>query len=309
VPVLVLGASGFIGRWVVRRLQRSGADLQVVVRQRTSFQTAGAGTPVVVRVADLMSADALEAVVDAARPAVVFNLAGYGVDRTERDPAFMAALNDHLVERLCRRLSATRVERRGPVRVHVGSALEYGRIPGRLEEDRTGVPTSDYGRTKLAGTGHVRRYAALGGLRGVVARLFTVYGPGEHPTRLLPSLMRVARNREPLPLTQGTQCRDFTYVEDVVEGLLRLAAAPDAAGQVVNLATGRLRSVRHFAETAASVLDVPRGLLQFGALPDLPDEMFRGEVDVERLHGLTSWVPLTDIADGVRRSWEFEHAG
>ena len=81
-------------------------------------------------------------------------------------------------------------------------------------------------------------------MRAVTARLFTVYGPGEHCGRLLPSLIEAARAEKPLELTAGTQLRDLTYVEDVAEGLLRLGLAQAEPGSVVNLATGHLTMVR-----------------------------------------------------------------
>jgi nucleoside-diphosphate-sugar epimerase len=140
-----------------------------------------------------------------------------------------------------------------------------------------------------------------------VARLFTVFGPGEHPGRLLPSLQAAAASGGAVALTAGRQRRDFTYVEDVAEGLLRLAVSGVRPGEVVHLATGRLTSVREFAESAASVLGIDRQSLRFGALPDLPEEMWQDDVDVERLRALTGWAPETSISDGIRRAREFEH--
>src|SRR5439155_25919027 len=111
-----------------------------------------------------------------------------------------------------------------------------------------------------------------------------VYGPGEQADRLLPSLQRAAVASTRVSLTAGDQLRDFTYVEDVAEGLLRLAAAetrPQAA--IVHLATGRLTSVRTFAETAAAVFGIDPLRLDFGAMPKRPDEIRYGPVDIARL--------------------------
>ena len=76
--------------------------------------------------------------------------------------------------------------------IHVGSALEYGTARGNLNELTAPSPTTLYGRSKLAGTLRVCRAARRRGFRAVTARLFTVYGPGEQPGRLLPSLMAAA---------------------------------------------------------------------------------------------------------------------
>jgi nucleoside-diphosphate-sugar epimerase len=220
----------------------------------------------------------------------------------------MSAINEDIVPDLCARLASTPPrDWRGLRLVHVGSALEYGAIGGSLREDATPAPTTDYGRTKLAATRYIERIAAATGLRAVTARLFTVYGSGEHPGRLLPSLMALVGTDKHLKLSAGLQRRDFTYVEDVVDGLLRLATAPVPPGSVVNIATGRLTSVREFAEAAASILSIDPAALAFGALPMRAEEMWHDEIDITRLRDLTSWVPSTTIADGIRRSWEWQH--
>jgi nucleoside-diphosphate-sugar epimerase len=221
----------------------------------------------------------------------------------------MARMNARLVDELCERVAAEPDRGwTGARLIHAVSALEYGRVAGPLSESTRVDPTTDYGRTKYRGTQALHARSTATGLRALVARLFTVYGPGEHSGRLLPALMHTARSGVRLELTGGRQHRCFTYVEDVAEGLLRLGTSAARPGEVVNLATGRLSSVRDFAEAAAVVLGFDAALLDFGALPDRDDEMWHGEVDVARLRGLTSWSPQTTIADGIRRSWEFTNA-
>lgn len=304
---MVLGAAGFIGRWVVRALHRQNAIIHAVVRNPArvdDLRGIGAAT---VAVADLATEGSIGSVLDHAQPAVVFNLAGYGVDPGERDHQMMEAVNSRLVEELRLALEAQPAGAWDGLRlVHTGSALEYGSVPGALTEDLTPHPTTDYGRTKLAGTQHVVHSAARSGLRSAVARLFTVYGPGEHAGRLLPSLLAAARSHTRVSLTAGTQPRDFTYVEDAAEGLLRLGASQAPPGTVVNLATGHLTSVRVFAETAAALLGMSPDSLEFGALPVRTGEMFHGDVDVRRLERLLSWKPRTTVAEGIQRTLEYE---
>ena len=304
VKVLVLGASGFIGNWTLRALSAEGATTHAVIRDPAAAARCHLPFSEVI-VEDLAPPGAVAAIVKRVRPSIVFNLAGYGVDHAERDPALMVALNARMVAELCEALAATPAPAWSGLRlVHVGSALEYGRVPGPLREDVTPNPTTDYGRTKLLGTEHVARAGRATGLRSIVVRLFTVYGPGEHSGRLLPSLLEAAHAGDRVRLSGGTQERDFTYVEDAVEGLLRLGLTEAAAGMVVNLATGELTAVRSFAEAATSVLDLGAEQLEFGALPVQSGKMFHDQVDVTRLERLLAWRPRVSIAEGVRRTRE-----
>lgn len=307
--VAVLGATGFIGRWVAKSAGELGAELELVVRSnsRAAPLLAALGVEGRIREAQLHEDDAgLRTLLGDV--AVIFNAVGYGVHPAERDERVASRLNAAFVGALCEAVAdtATRSEWEGPRLVHIGSALEYGVAGGDLREDTTPAPTTTYGRTKLAGTRFVERLGRETGTPALTARLFTVYGPGEHEGRLLPSLLRTTEYAEPLSLTEGSQLRDFTYVEDVAEGLLRLGVSGAEPGETVNLATGLLSSVRKFVEIAGGVLSIPDERLLFGALPTRPEEMVHDQVSVERLEQLTSWRPHTSIAEGVTRTARFE---
>lgn len=311
LPVLVLGGTGFIGRWVARALSQSNARVVLVVRNEAlaSQVMLAYGIRAEVRVADIENEwPLLESFIAEIQPAAVFNLAGYGVDRSERDSQTAYAINAELPLRLCEWLCEWSSEWRGCSLIHAGSALEYGELDNDLNEQSVPRPTTLYGESKLAGTEHVSHHHRMSGLRAVTARLFTVYGCGEHEGRLLPSLINAAKSDGELALTAGLQRRDFCFVEDVAEGLLRLGAVPDVDEAVVNLATGQLHSVREFAETAASELRIEASRLRFGALPSRAEEMSHRPVAVSRLRRLTHWMPPGDIREGIRRSLAYQQA-
>jgi nucleoside-diphosphate-sugar epimerase len=304
VSVVVLGASGFIGRWVARQLCAAGARPWLVVRDAAAAEAIFRRYEIQGAVAelDLTHQPAVRAFLAEARAAIVFNLAGYGVDPSERSEALAHCINTELVRTVCDFCVSTHHrDWPGQHLVHVGSALEYGGAGGSLEEDTIAQPTTLYGVSKLAGT----RALVASGARALTARLFTVYGPGEHSGRLLPLLLQAAHNQQALPLTAGLQRRDFTYVEDVAEGLLRLGLSSAQPGQIVNLATGQLHSVRQFVQAAAQVLGIPNERLDFGVLPTRTEEMSHAEVSVTRLQQLTSWLPRTELAEGIRRTCSF----
>ena len=305
VRVLVLGGTGFIGRQVARQLGLAGASVHLAARHQDQAAATLAGLEVsgIPIQADLSRSGAGAELLRAVRPSITFNLAGYGVDPVERDPALAERINHTLVTELAEAAGAVRSsEWPGQALVHTGSAAEYGAATGNLREDTPPEPTSLYGRTKLSGTNAVTRATGAGTARGIPVRLFTVYGPGERGGRLLPSIIAAARTGSDLPLTSGEQRRDFTYVEDVAEGLLRLGLVAIPAPGPVNLATGTLESVRRFVERAATVAGLAAERLRFGALPGRPDEMAHGAVSVARLRELCGWVPATSIEEGVRRT-------
>jgi nucleoside-diphosphate-sugar epimerase len=301
--VLVAGATGFVGGAVARTLAGCGADVWVVARDAKRLaEVAAACGGATLRPADLSRPGEFARVFAEARPAVVFNLAGYGVDHEERDPGLAAALNTQLPGEIAATVARDRGTSWSGMRlVHAGTAFEYGRVDGPVREDSPAAPISDYGRTKLAGTRLVLDARQVLGLPAAVVRLFIVYGPGEHATRLLPSLMKLAGSRESLSLTAGQQRRDFTFVGDVADGLLRLGLARECPG-IVNLATGVQTSVREFAACAAELLGLAPAQLQFGALPYREDEVAQGPADISLLRLVLGWAPQYGVCEGIRET-------
>ncbi|MEO6593157.1 MAG: NAD-dependent epimerase/dehydratase family protein [Planctomycetota bacterium] len=292
VRVLVTGASGFVGRWVVAALQKRGAEVAVVAREPDRLPVQSAAAARVFR-ADCARPGALASPLERWRPAVVFNLAGYGVAKNERDPALMRRLNVELLAEVVEGLARLPAPSWPGLRlVHAGSALEYGELDVPLDESAAAHPTTSYGQSKFAGTEVVQRAVREQNLPALVARLFTVFGPGERDGRLFPTLLAARSHQEAVPLSSGEQQRDFGLVWDVAEALVDLALAPKAAvlaceppfeHAVLNVASGRLSSVRTFVVEAAQALGIAPSRLAFGAKAQLPEEMPHLPVPVARL--------------------------
>jgi len=308
--VVVLGADGFVGRWVARSLTGVAADLHLVVLNREAARPMFEEYGVRGRIheADLTDLRGTRSLLKELAPDIAFNLAGYGVapaEKRDSDADRAERLNARLPAAVAETLAARTADRWGGRRiVHAGSVYEYGQIGGHLEESATPAPLGLYGTTKLQGTVRLQQACQAVGLQGVTARLCQLYGPGEHPGRLLPSLMAARGQEGPLVLSVGTQRKDFTYVADVAEGLLRLGLSQGHPGEIVNLATGKLTTVREFATTAAHLLRLDPATLRFEKpIPD--NELEHEDIATGRLLDLTGWIPPTGVADGIRQTVEF----
>lgn len=311
VNILVLGATGFIGRWVAKKLCEAGASLCLPVRDLTAakliFQQLGIEGEAYEF--DLLETQALKDLIRQIRPTITFNLAGYGIERTEQSVELSYQINNRLVEIVCESIAETAESNwAGQNIVHAGTAMEYGAIGGNLKEDSVPNPTTLYGKSKQAGTNTLKKCSKQLGIKGLTARLFAVYGFGESSVRLLPTLIKAAKTVETIEFTEGLHERDFTYIEDVAEGLLRLGLAAANTGEVVNLATGKLSSIREFIKISTKELGISENRLKFGALPTRPEEMKHLPVSIKRLRELTEWNPTTPIFEGVRKTIAFEQA-
>jgi len=309
LPVLVTGVTGFVGRWVARLLSQAGAQLSLIARDANALSNVCQeyeiqGQQVCLDVGDLLG---FREAYETTKPAITFNCVGYGVDRAEKDEPLTWKINSQVVQGIAQTIADVgSTPWDGLSMVHIGSAFEFGPIDGVVSDEAKPKPETVYGQSKLDGTMQLQKLCQQTGLRGATARLFTVYGPGEHDTRLLPSLMRAARLGEPVELTQGKQERDFTYVQDAAQGLLRLGLSKAASGQVFNLSTGELVSVRSFVETAAKLLGIKPKQLRLGAIPYRPDELWQCQADVSRFEQLVGWKPRCTVAQGISQAIEFQ---
>ncbi len=308
IRTAVLGASGFVGRWVARALSVQGAEIFLIDQNRFRAEEICSKYAISGEIVEVNGNDhnAVLEIFKKIKPSITFNLAGYGVIRSERDETTAYSVNVHLVKVVAESIAGVRDPAwPGQDIVHVGTAMEYGDIDGNLSEDSIPNPTSLYGKSKLAGTIAFADCCQVSNIKGLTARLFMIYGPGEHKTRLLPSLMKIAKTGESLQLTSGLHKRDFNYIEDVAEGLLRLGLCKAKPGEIVNLATGKLTSIRYFAEIAAQILNIEPDKLEFGAIPTRTEEMKHSEVALDRARQLIGWIPTTGIKEGIIKAISF----
>lgn len=180
--------------------------------------------------------------------------------------------------------------------LHVGTLDEYGDGATPFDETQAARPLTLYAAGKAA----AGLYVAQAG--GVHVRLALVYGPGQDERFFIPQLLGALRRREPFDMTAGDQVRDFIYIDDVVEGLVRLLAS-EVWGRTVNLCSGQGRSLKEVVGEAQNVAGAC-GLVNLGKLPYRPREVFCTVGSNARLAALTGWRPATSLETGLRRAWD-----
>ncbi|WP_437806291.1 NAD-dependent epimerase/dehydratase family protein [Sorangium sp. So ce1078] len=299
---VVTGATGFIGSALVRRLLAGGCDVVATSPARSSgwarLSRLSPGQRLRQLPLERLTRDALLDAVGGEPPDAVFHLASAGVNPRERAPA---ALVEGNVGALVAALEAA--QSWGGTRVvFTGSCSEYSAaIEGQLvDEGAPRAPSELYGAAKAAAHDYGRAVARALSVPLVTLRLFGVYGPGEAPYRLIPYLAARLRARERVDLTPGTQLRDLTFVDDVVEALLLGATTAGLElGAAYNVCSGRPTSVREVCLEVARQLGAPESLLDFGARPPRPDEAPWLVGDPRRFRAATGWHPRMPLSPGV----------
>lgn len=266
--VLVTGATGFLGRRLLRVLSARGATVHRLTRgdQETAGSRARACNDssvaddpracdaVTVHVADLADPDALAAVLASVGPDVVFHLAVARGETTPEQRETLWRVNALGTVALLKAAASAGCRRF----VHAGSSQEYGGLAAPFRESDVLCPNTAFGASKAAATVAVGQFGASGRLDTVNLRIFSVYGPGEPAYRLVPSAIRAALNGETLPLTADGPVRDFVFVDDVCDALVRAATAGGLpAGCVFNVGTGVQTSNHALVDAVERVVGRP----------------------------------------------------
>ncbi|RBY88064.1 NAD(P)-dependent oxidoreductase [Blastococcus sp. TBT05-19] len=277
---LVTGAGGFVGRHLVARLEADGWQVTALTRREVDLADPVAGA----------------AAVRAAAPHVVFGLVAGRAKATPAERAATTAVNTTpwLVDALpdsCRAV------------VRLGSSTEYAAAPHPLAEDAALEPRGFFGATKAAGSLLLQAAAAERGVRAAVLRAFQVYGPGDHDTRLVPTVLAAARTGAPVPLPARISRRDWVWVGDVVDACVRAATDADLpSGVVLNIGTGVQTSTEELVATAERVTGRPIATVP-GAHPGRSWDTADWVCDPTRARELLGWTPTVDLAEGLARTW------
>ena len=292
-PVLLTGATGFIGAHVARRLTSEGVD--VVATYRTDRRD---DLDVRWEQCGLADGDAVGSLVRSVRPGTILHLASYvaGSRALELvEPTFSA----NLASTVYLLTAAVETEVR---RVVLAGSLEEpdGSIPNA-------VPSSPYAAAKWAATGYARMLNALYELDVVTARVFMVYGPAQRDERkLIPYVINTLLDGQSPEIGSGTRPVDWVFVDDVVEGLLRMAGTPDLGGQRVDLGSGETHTVRDVVLQLAELVE-EGGEPSFGAVADRAMEQIR-VANLDETRSALGWAPQTSLKDGLQATIDWYRA-
>jgi UDP-glucuronate 4-epimerase len=325
----VTGTAGFIGFHVARRLLSEGHSVvgfdgmtpyyDVELKRRRHALLARIPGFLAVE-AMLEDTAALRAAGEKAAPDVVIHFAAQaGVRHSLEKPEVYASANLvgmlNVLE-LCRAIKPKHF-------VFASTSSVYGMSPKPefVETDATDRPVSFYAATKKSGEVMAHSYAHLFAIPTTVCRFFTVYGPNGRPDMSLYKFVQAILNDRPIDVFgQGVHERDFTYIDDLVEAIVRLVGCIPRTGhpaeaegvtdtlsaiapyREVNIAGGKTVGLMRYIETIEEILGKKARL---NMLPMQPGDVVRTTASPALLKALTGYHPDTNIKDGMKKFIEW----
>lgn len=302
--ILVTGAAGFIGSHLVDALLADGVRVTGVdnfdpfyaesIKQRNIAAHRAHPRYTLAR-ADIRDVDALSTAGPGPYDAIVHLAARAGVRPSIADPVGYQQVNvigTQNVLELARRLSVPHV-------VFASSSSVYGvnpTVPWR-EDDHVLQPISPYASTKVSGEllGHV--YTHLYGIRIVALRFFTVYGPRQRPDLAIHKFARMIRAGQPIPMFgDGNTRRDYTFIADIVSGVLGAIAYTATPFEVINLGNDRTVTLTEMIAALERALGVTARIER---LAEQPGDVPQTWASIDKARALLGYQPTTTFNDGI----------
>ncbi|MEK7385005.1 MAG: SDR family oxidoreductase [candidate division NC10 bacterium] len=310
--MLVTGGAGFIGSHLVERLLADGGRVRVFdnfsagTRANLPFAAKFRRQLEVIR-GDIRNRAAVERASRGVR--VIFHQAAMrSVPRSVKDPL---GANENNVTGTLNVLEAAR-RGRVPRVVYASSSSVYGARPDLPKrEEQPPAPISPYAVSKVAGEQYAAVWTRLYGVETVGLRYFNVFGPRQDPkseyAAVIPRFILWGLKGRPLEVHgDGTQSRDFTYIDNVVEANLLAARAPEAGGEVFNVGCGARVSLLEIVAKLEAILG---RRLSLKHTPPRAGDVPHTLADVGKAKRLLGYSPLVDFDEGFRRTVEYFKGG
>jgi UDP-glucuronate 4-epimerase len=310
MKVLVTGGAGFIGSHVCERLLRDGHDVAVLddlndfyspAAKQTNLHTIAQSGPVEFYRGDIVDENFVAQTFRASRPGAVIHLAARaGVRPSLEQPLLYGRVNVEgtiAVLEACRKFGV-------PKFVFASSSSIYGvanRVPFS-EEDLLNMPVSPYAATKIAGEKIAYTYAHLYGLRVICLRFFTVFGPRQRPDLAIRKFTTMIDRGQPIPVFgDGTSGRDYTFVEDTVQGIMG-ALAYDCHFDIFNLGNSHPVQLIDLIRTIETALGK---IAKIQWLGDQPGDVPITYADISKAQQILGYHPKTPFKVGIDKFLEW----
>ncbi len=299
-PILVLGGSGFIGANLLRSLLRHRNDAFGSTTRLPAWRLEGLASDRV-KLVDLLIDSNLDALLEDVKPRTIFNCVAYGGYSFETNSDLIYQTNFTFVTRLLDRLG----QRSIASYVHAGSSSEYGDAAAGPAEDAPLAPNSAYAVSKAAAANLIYYHGKRRKLPCANLRLYSVFGPLEDSSRLIPNVIRRGLEGAYPAFVNSAVSRDFVYVDDAIEAFVDTALnlSPEDYGESFNIGTGRKITIGEVARTAGEVFGIAGEPVY--SMPERQWDVHEWFARIDKSRTRLHWQPRTSFRDGLLRTTEW----
>jgi nucleoside-diphosphate-sugar epimerase/glycosyltransferase involved in cell wall biosynthesis len=308
-PILVVGASGFIGANLFFALAKIRDDVYASSRQAGRswrlLQWVTSKTRKQLVTLDITSPEAVSECIETLKPQTVFNLSAYGAYERQNDGYRIHQVNYMGTFNLMQAL----FEKGCDAFVHAGTSSEYGVNCQAPSEDDVLRPNSDYAVSKGAISLLISYFGQVKGFACANLRLYSIYGPWEERDRLIPRVSASGMDGSYPPFADKRISRDFVFVDDCIRAMVKaaLTVCKKEPGMSINIATGKKNTLEDVALAAKEIFNISAAPT-FGSMPNRRWDLSDWYGTTSRAKEKMGWEARTTFIEGLRLCGQWEQS-
>lgn len=294
--VLITGVSGFIGRHLAKACLLKNARVFGISRSETKSLS----TEVEFILGDITEREKVNNVIRKIKPSYIFHLAANKVRNVEPDD-FRESYNENLIGTLnvveaCLSLPVnTRL-------LTIGTCEEYGDKAPFIEDMRE-TPLSAYSCSKAAVTHLLQTIYRTHGVQSIILRPTLAYGPGQGNEMFIPAIINSLLRNEKFPMSGGEQTRDFVYIDDLIDAILKTMVIKNPGSQIINVSSCEPIKIIDLANMISTIIgNNSSELLEIGELEYRTGETMNYWAENKKIKKLLNWKPRTSLESGLRKT-------
>ena len=294
--ILIVGGTGFIGYHLAKKLLKKGYKV-------TSISS---NPPKKIRYlskvkylfCDITKKKLLKKKIKKSYNYVV-NLGGY-VDHFNKKKTFESHYKG------CKNLTEIFFNKKPEAFVQMGSSGEYGSLKSPQHENSKCNPESIYGKAKLLASRHLIKIYKKNKFPVTILRLYQAYGPKQDLNRLIPIVINACKKNKQFPCSNGNQLRDFLYIDDVVNAIIKTLKSKKARGQIINIGAAKPKKVKNIIKYIKN--NLKGGHPEFGKIKLRKDEILKIYPNINKAKNKIDWTPKISFSKGIKSTIEYYNA-
>ena len=300
-PILIIGASGFIGSNILIKILKHRNDVFGTSFSGKNWRLNKINSSVVVHM-NMCDKESIKNIFTKINPKTIFDCSSFGAYSFEDSHKLI-----HKTNYICFiEMLEIAYKYNISAYIHAGSSSEYGLNSKKPHENDELIPNSHYAVSKVAASAVVKYYGKIIRFPILNLRLYSVYGPYEDSSRLIPVLCKKVVNKK-LPTFAGQSIsRDFIYIDDVVDAFITSAVKinPDIYGESINIGTGREIKLSEVAKIAKNIFQINKKVV-FSSNSKRHWDTKNWFADVGKAKEIIGWKSCTDFEDGLLKTSEW----
>ena len=296
-PILITGASGFIGSNLARYLVKKNMDVHLVLRKKNNWRINDIKKLAKLYYCDLSSKKQTNNIIAKIKPKTIFHLATHGSYSFENNFDQIINSNIHGTINLlyaCKKYGFSKF-------INTGSSSEYGFKKKSMSEYDILEPNSYYAVSKSFQSNFTTYEAQANNLPIVTVRPFHIYGPYEDSRRLIPNLiLNLLKNQLP-PLVDKKITRDLVYIDDAVKFYLELAIKKNINGHIFNLGSGKKTKLTKIVKEIQKIMNTNINP-KWNSMPNRKWDHYEWSANMSKTKKIIKFIPKTNLLTGLKKT-------